>query len=89
MNFNELMGYLIICGGMNAQGSFLNDIHLLQVKTLQWMNIIIGGKDFLPRCSHGSAVVDTKLYIFGGYNNQGFVNADLEILELDQSIAKQ
>jgi len=34
------------------------------------------------RCSHSAAIVETKLYIFGGINYSGFVKSDLLIIEL-------
>jgi hypothetical protein len=30
--------------------------------------------------------VETKIFIFGGYNENGFLNADLEVLELGKNI---
>jgi hypothetical protein len=35
------------------------------------------------RCSHSAAIVETKLYIFGGINYSGFVKSDFLVIELN------
>lgn len=39
------------------------------------------------RAGHCSVVDDHKLFIFGGYNINGFVASDIEFLEVDSLIA--
>ena len=82
MNYNDVLALVVICGGMDNQGKFINDINVLDLKTLAWCKITLTGKYFAPRCSHTAAMVETRLYIFGGYGFDGFTSSDLQILEL-------
>jgi hypothetical protein len=77
-----MLSLLVICGGINSKGECINDINMLDMKTMIWRSVIFGGVPFKERCAHSAAILDTRLYIFGGYNHKGFLPASLEILEL-------
>lgn len=42
----------------------------------------------INRAFHCTTLIETKLYIFGGYAERGFVSSDVLVLELDSTIAK-
>lgn len=66
----------------------MSDIDILDIKSHTWQKITFAGKLFEPRCSHTAAMIDTRLYIFGGYGTQGFTSSNLEILELGKKLIR-
>lgn len=46
------------------------------------------GLNFEPRSSHAAILYDTQMLIFGGFNENGYLSADLLIVEFDSTIAK-
>ncbi|CAD8151919.1 unnamed protein product [Paramecium pentaurelia] len=92
MNYLEQYQIIVIYGGKNDDlnvNGFLNDIHLLDMKTLTWINVEIKGSQVAGRCGHSAACIESKLYIFGGCNYSGFLKSDLLIIELDPIQAQQ
>lgn len=89
MDFFEQLSLIIIYGGRNdkCQPCYLDDLHILEPTLLMWSKIEIFGANMLtakpPRAGHSTAIVDSKLIIFGGLNLDGFVGADVAVLELD------
>jgi len=53
------------------------------MNNLNWIEIKYNGDKVPARCMHSSALLDSKLIIFGGINDNGLLNSDLFILELD------
>ncbi|CAD8166028.1 unnamed protein product [Paramecium pentaurelia] len=93
MTYVELSQQIVIYGGknddINTQG-FLNDLHILEIRNLSWTSVEIRGHHPISgRCSHSAAVIDDRLFIFGGVNYTGFVKSDLLIIELNQSKAQE
>lgn len=43
------------------------------------------GTNVPGRCGHSSACIDTKIFIFGGYNYNGFVKSEILVIELDSN----
>ena len=43
----------------------------------------------MPRAGHTSFISETRLYVFGGTNQEGFCSSDLLIAELDQKVSKK
>lgn len=90
MTYIDLLSIIVIYGGKNDDDSeegFLNDVYLLEIKNLNWINVEIRGAISKGRCGHCSTAIDSKLFIFGGYNYDGFIKSDLMVLELDNSTA--
>lgn len=88
MSYNEYLQIIAIFGGKNDDDSeqgFLNDICLMDLKTMSWIHVDIKGTSLFGRCGHTSACVETRLFIYGGYNYNGFVKSDVVVLELDNS----
>ena len=44
MNYNELLSLIVIVGGYSRKGEFLDDINILDIKTMEWMEVINKGK---------------------------------------------
>ena len=87
MDFFEKLDVVIIYGGRNEkskQGPYFNDMFFLDVQTLTWVNVELNdNKNFFPRCSHCSCIVDNEIIIFGGINENFYLKSDLFIGNLD------
>ena len=62
---------------------------LLKLDYHKWIQINVKG--MIPRAMHGMTSIKNTLYVFGGYNDKGFVNAlffQFEIL-FDEKAAEQ
>ena len=51
-------------------GYYYNDLHKYDVKSKTLQKAITSGNKPSARRDHGSAVIDEKLYIFGGYRDE-------------------
>ncbi|PWA48962.1 galactose oxidase/kelch repeat superfamily protein [Artemisia annua] len=73
--------YLLIYGGC-SHSTFFNDLHVLDLGTLEWSQPQIQGSSVSPRAGHAGVSVDEKLFIVGGGDNK---SGALETLVLDMS----
>ncbi|KAL4481097.1 hypothetical protein ABPG72_015052 [Tetrahymena utriculariae] len=96
-HYYEDLNVLIIYGGRNdnskyyrsysmniSQNGILGDICILDLETLNWISVEENGLKNLQKCAFASSIIGSKIIIFGGYQEKGFVNADMYVLELDQ-----
>ncbi|GBG28993.1 RING finger protein B [Hondaea fermentalgiana] len=67
-------------GGDGKQ--YLNDLHLLNIDTLEWSKPDVTGQKPDARANHSSALVGEKLYIFGGWDGRQRLN-DIHILDTE------
>ncbi|CAD8193958.1 unnamed protein product [Paramecium pentaurelia] len=92
MNYNEVLSAIVVYGGKNDDNTiegFLNDLFLFDVKNSSWIQLELKGAQMPGRCGHSSSCIDTKIFIFGGYNYNGFVKSDVLVIELDSNISHQ
>ncbi|XP_047322611.1 acyl-CoA-binding domain-containing protein 4-like isoform X2 [Impatiens glandulifera] len=74
---------LVIFGGQDANGSLLNDLHILDLETMTWDEMDTLGVPPSPRSDHTAAVhAEQYLLIFGGGSHATCFN-DLHVLNLD------
>jgi Galactose oxidase, central domain len=66
-------GALVVLGGRDMKDNFLDDLFLLKLDYHKWVQINVKG--MIPRAMHGMTSIKNTLYVFGGYNEKGFVNA--------------
>eukprot|EP00741_Cyanophora_paradoxa_P009306 tig00000144_g9014.t1 len=69
---------LVIFGGYTSAesessgsvgGKCFNDVHILDIETLQWQRPIVGGNAPESRWGHSAVIVKDKILIFGGYSS--------------------
>lgn len=86
---------ILIFGGMIEYGRYSNDLHELQISKWEWRKIITKSKSPdssipCPRLGHSFTLIDKKIYLFGGLENESkdpkenitkYLN-DLYVLEL-------
>ncbi|WOK92780.1 acyl-CoA-binding domain-containing protein 4 [Canna indica] len=73
--------YLLVFGGSSYSTCF-NDLHLLDLLTMEWSQPQTQGEDVAPRGGHAGTVVDEKWYIVGGGDN---TSGTTETIFLDMS----
>ncbi len=80
-----LLGHMLyIMGGCNSSSQFLNDVHALNMQTLEWTNNPqVTGTQFLPRYRHTCTEVAGKMYLFGG-TAAGVLFNDMFVLEPEE-----
>ncbi|KAG6586212.1 Rab9 effector protein with kelch motifs, partial [Cucurbita argyrosperma subsp. sororia] len=58
---------LVIFGGSGeGESNYLNDLHILDLKTMVWMITEVRGDVPVPRDSHSATAVGQKLFVYGG-----------------------
>lgn len=73
--------FLMVVGGCDCYTNFLNDVHLFNLETQQWINHVnVQGTPLSPRFRHTAIVEGKSLYIFGG-TSPGISLNDLYVLE--------
>ena len=72
MAHNPNQNTVIIFGGQDNR-KFLDDVYVLQLSDLAWINCITMGAHPLPRASHQSAFYENKMIVFGGLNSEGYL----------------
>ncbi|KAH9161689.1 hypothetical protein LEN26_001298 [Aphanomyces euteiches] len=63
---------------------YLNDLHLFNVDNHHWTSPSTDGTPPMPRANHSSALLDHRMYIFGGWNGTRRLN-DIHILDTSPS----
>lgn len=85
MDFSPECNMIIIYGGKNElkNESFMNDISLLDLETLDWIYPIFN--NFIPpdRAEHLSIIIGNQLIIFGGTSAESLLNFDFILFNLD------
>ncbi|GLD92569.1 hypothetical protein PINS_up001128 [Pythium insidiosum] len=75
----HLRSILVFRGGDGRE--YLNDLHALDVDTLQWRRAFATGQLPVPRANHSSAVInDDQIVIFGGWDGHKRLN-DIHVLD--------
>ncbi|KAI3734676.1 hypothetical protein L6452_14151 [Arctium lappa] len=73
--------YLQIFGGC-SHSTFFNDLHVLDLETLEWSQPQVQGNLVSPRAGHAGVSIDENWFIVGGGDNR---SGALETLVLDMS----
>ncbi|OAY67052.1 Acyl-CoA-binding domain-containing protein 4 [Ananas comosus] len=61
--------YLLTFGGSSYSTCF-NDLHILDLQTMEWSQLESQGAYVTPRGGHASTIIDEKWYIVGGGDNR-------------------
>lgn len=61
--------YLLIFGGC-SHSVFFNDLHVLDLETMEWSQPQIQGDLVNPRAGHAAIAIDEKWYLVGGGDNR-------------------
>ncbi|EGR30372.1 kelch motif family protein, putative [Ichthyophthirius multifiliis] len=80
-SFLQDLNILVVYGGRNdkiIREGIMGDFNVLNLENLQWIKIQMNGLQIQKRCSFSLCVVDSQILVFGGYEENGFSNADLQ-----------
>ena len=71
----NLYGNKLILFGGNYNSDIKNDLFILNLKNFEWKKINLDDNlNKIGRTNHNSIIFNEYLYIFGGYNNDGYSN---------------
>ncbi|KAI4301699.1 hypothetical protein L6164_034950 [Bauhinia variegata] len=69
---------LVIFGGSGeGNANYLNDLHILDLRTMRWSSPEVKGDFPVPRDSHSTLAIGNKLFVYGGDSGDqyhGYVN---------------
>eukprot|EP00358_Blepharisma_japonicum_P002100 CAMPEP_0202949878 /NCGR_PEP_ID=MMETSP1395-20130829/16708_1 /ASSEMBLY_ACC=CAM_ASM_000871 /TAXON_ID=5961 /ORGANISM="Blepharisma japonicum, Strain Stock R1072" /LENGTH=177 /DNA_ID=CAMNT_0049653297 /DNA_START=68 /DNA_END=601 /DNA_ORIENTATION=+ len=72
---------VVLFGGRGANSAHFRDLHALDPVTMTWYQGPEGGNAPGGRLDHSANLVGSKMFIFGGWNQDIFYN-DLHVLDL-------
>lgn len=81
LTYYEEMNFVILFGGKGDE--CYNDMFILDIFTFNWIEIHLFGSKPHPRTEHIANIINNKLIIFGGCNENTFLEAKLAIVDLD------
>ena len=72
----------ILHGGFDEKNKgFLNDLHILNICNMTWNRVTNYGHLLEPRSMHFICNSNTKCVIFGGLNDNGYINYNVTEVE--------
>ncbi|KAG0494103.1 hypothetical protein HPP92_005097 [Vanilla planifolia] len=74
---------LVVFGGSGeGEANYLNDVHVLDLKTMTWSSPELKGDPPAPRDSHTAVAIGSKLLIYGGDCGDHY-HGEVDILDMD------
>ncbi|XP_016451042.1 uncharacterized protein LOC107775779 isoform X2 [Nicotiana tabacum] len=74
---------IVIFGGSGeGEGNYLNDLHVLDLKSMKWTSPEVRGEMPIPRDSHSAVAIGNRLYIYGGDCGDRY-QGDVDVLDMD------
>ncbi|KAG5625958.1 hypothetical protein H5410_011176 [Solanum commersonii] len=74
---------LVIFGGSGeGEANYLNDLHVLDLKTMRWSSPEVRGEMPVPRDSHNAVAIGNRLFIYGGDCGDRY-QGDVDVLDMD------
>lgn len=74
---------MFVIGGRTDPTKILNDVWVLNTTKNEWRLLECTGSGFPPRHRHAAAVVGSKIYVFGGLDND-IISSSLHVLDTDK-----
>ncbi|KAF8401314.1 hypothetical protein HHK36_012247 [Tetracentron sinense] len=74
---------LVIFGGSGeGEANYLNDLHILDLKTMRWTSPEVKGDLPVPRDSHTAVAISNKLFVYGGDCGDRY-HGKVDMLDMD------
>jgi len=85
LHYHPEMNVLLIYGGCtnNKQNAVCSDIHMLRMDNLTWIKVQVTGSNLGASANFASALVNSKLIIFGGISENMWPSNHYNVIELD------
>ncbi|KAL5730750.1 hypothetical protein ACHQM5_003542 [Ranunculus cassubicifolius] len=75
---------MFVIGGRGDPTKILNDVWVFNAGKKEWRLLECSGSVFHPRHRHAAAVVGSKIYVFGGLNNEA-MSSSMYVLDTENS----
>ena len=84
MSFNAILNFITIYGGKDSKQIF-GDLFILDIMNFHWLHVeLFGTRIERGRIGHCSQIINDKLYIFGGCDeNNKYLSSKVMCIELD------
>ncbi|KAF3454140.1 hypothetical protein FNV43_RR04587 [Rhamnella rubrinervis] len=74
---------LVVFGGSGeGEANYLNDLHILDIKTMRWSSPEVKGDIPVPRDSHSAVAIGNKLFVYGGDRGDRY-HGDVDMLDME------
>nr|XP_027107964.1 uncharacterized protein LOC113727807 isoform X1 [Coffea arabica] len=73
---------LIFGGSGEGEANYLNDLHVLDLKTMRWASPEVKGNVPVPRDSHSAVAISNRLILYGGDSGDRY-QGDVDMLDMD------
>ncbi|KAG2694614.1 hypothetical protein I3760_08G153900 [Carya illinoinensis] len=74
---------MVIFGGSGeGEANYLNDLHVLDLKTMKWTSPEVKGDVPVPRDSHSAVSFGNKLFVYGGDRGDRY-HGDVDMLDME------
>ncbi|XP_074372501.1 uncharacterized protein LOC141713127 isoform X2 [Apium graveolens] len=74
---------LIVIGGLDLDGFYQSDVHILDTDSLVWEKLNTSGQLLPPRAGHTAVVLGKNLFVFGGFWDEENVFDDVHMLDVE------
>ncbi|GMI65428.1 hypothetical protein HRI_000212000 [Hibiscus trionum] len=75
---------VIFGGSSEGRANYLNDLHVLDLRTMRWTSPQVRGHIPVPRDSHSAVAIGNKLVVYGGDCGDRY-HGDVDIFDMDTS----
>lgn len=77
---------MVIFGGSGeGEANYLNDMHILDLKTMRWTSAQVNGGLPAPRDSHTAVAINNKLLVYGGDCGDRY-HGEVDVLDMNTLI---
>ncbi|XAR52707.1 hypothetical protein NMG60_11020911 [Bertholletia excelsa] len=74
---------LVVFGGSGeGEANYLNDLHVLDLKTMRWTSPKVKGNVPVPRDSHSAVAIGSKIFVYGGDCGDRY-EGDIDVLDME------
>ena len=77
--------HMVVFGGFSGDAC-LNDVHCLNLRTMEWSEVVVSGSPTDRPCSrggHSTGVHDGRVHVFGGWDTSLTYHSDLWTADID------
>lgn len=74
---------LVVFGGSGeGEANYLNDLHILDLKTMKWTSPDVRGRIPVPRDSHSAVAIGNRLFLYGGDSGDRY-QSGIDVLHME------
>ncbi|KAG5244692.1 acyl-CoA-binding domain-containing protein [Salix suchowensis] len=73
---------MVFGGSGEGEANYLNDLHVLDLKSMRWTSPEVKGNIPAPRDSHSAVQIGNKLFVYGGDRGDRY-HGDVDVLDTD------